>query len=268
MADFPGNGGVGTGFGGVTLTASRGVAFSAGNGSKGTYVELIAATTGETNMLMLDIKAPIGGDIIVDVSVGAGGSEEVIVSNLYVSEAGDNKQISGFPLPVSIPDGSRVSIRAQCTDASQTVQAACRFFAGSFMSLTPISQILDYGVNTSTAEGTAVDPGGTINTKGAWIEITASMDESTFILMTAGTNQNTDMTSAFFLFDIGIGGAGSEVIIEENIIVYASNTETVFLNHSPLPISIPDGSRISVKCQSDINDATDRILDVAIYGGK
>lgn len=102
----------------------------------------------------------------------------------------------------------------------------------------------------STVTATA---SGTPHTKGAWVEIEASLSEEAhlvFIELAATTSTNGVATST--LLDIGVGAAASEVVKVANLpIGYA-----VAGHRLVVPVTIPAGSRVAVRVQSAVASKT------------
>jgi hypothetical protein len=106
--------------GAVTAT-SRGTSVDPGgtNNTKGTPAELIAATSFPYKWVCVSINhtntQTVAISWTVDIMVGAGGSEVVVVPDLAVNDGsvGDTNPAIGLCFPCSIPAGSRVSARAQ-----------------------------------------------------------------------------------------------------------------------------------------------------------
>ena len=66
---------------------------------------------------------------------------------------------------------------------------------------------------------------------------------------------------------IGIGAAGSEKIVAADLTARSSSiTDEVRPSFIALPVAIPAGSRIAVRAQCSITDATDHLFDIALYG--
>jgi hypothetical protein len=93
-----------------------------------------------------------------------------------------------------------------------------------------------------------VQASSTINTKGSWIELVASSSISAGWLMYNWTN-STGATATAGLVDIGVGPAGSEQIIIENLPSGYGNNQTRMM----IPVQIPAGSRIAARAQSVIS---------------
>lgn len=108
------------------------------------------------------------------------------------------------------------------------------------------AQILANSVEVLSASGSS-------NTEGSWTELIASTAFNTKILMFLVSYNYYE-----FLFDIGIGSAGNELPIAENIAVGCSTTkgfsrEIYFI----LPFDLPAGTRIVARCQRSISTQGD-----------
>ena len=104
-----------------------------------------------------------------------------------------------------------------------------------------------YGT-TGQSIGTAVTSGAT-NTKGAWVEIIASSGIDIDLLYPAVRK----VTASRFFYDIGIGSAGNEVVVVSNMSAAWSDTTVRGAGNVQLPLHIPKGTRISVRCQSNLS---------------
>jgi hypothetical protein len=83
-----------------------------------------------------------------------------------------------------------------------------------------------------------------------------------------GNRVNTARTSCFWLVDFAIGGAGSEKIVIPDFLVRGHvSSDDVYPMWSPfMPMAIPAGTRIAARAQCSITDATDRLIEVMMYG--
>lgn len=100
---------------------------------------------------------------------------------------------------------------------------------------------------------------GINNSKGSWVELIASTTRDShglFVVLPSNENSND------YLFDIGIGAAASEQVILENLLK-SQRYSSYFYQFG---LWIPAGTRLSARAQSSIIDATDRLIDVIIYG--
>lgn len=250
---------------GTTLTGSATV------NTKGSYSEIVSSTPIDAIGFFVNVNDIIAvADNLVDLAIGGAGSEQVILENMTVS-SGTGTTYRGQPwfFPVPIPAGTRLAGRVQSTSASLTVRIAVYLLAQGFLPSEPLSRITTYGAAAADSGGTSIDPGGTANTKGAWSQIVASTTNPiTALMLGIGNQVNNVRTGAEWLIDIGVGGAGSEQVIVPNFHAKAVTTDdTVCPTCTPLfYVSVPAGSRLAVRAQSDNTDATDRLFDAILYG--
>jgi len=237
---------------------------------KGTWRELIASTAYDYNGFVFTFGrnyVSMALSFLVDVAIGASEAEEIIVENLILNSGGGSG--NSLYIPLKIPAGTRIAVR--CQVGSSTAYA---FFcsvigvSSGFLSLPAISKIITLGADTSDSGGTEIDPGGTVDTKGSYVEIASSTPYHIRCLSIGFGNKSTTRTEEGWLFDVAVGAAESEVIIISDILVLSSQSEVITPGYLPfIPISIPIGSRISVRCESSGNSATARLIDVILYGG-
>ena len=104
------------------------------------------------------------------------------------------------------------------------------------------------GENAATTVYTTVTA-GTANVKGNYAELSAAtaIDAYGFILCFEHTTGNRN-----FLIDVALGAAGAEVVLLSNF--FCSTGAFVTWVFSPfIPMSIPAGSRVAVRCQCNVN---------------
>lgn len=262
--------------GGVVHEASGAEAFSnthkiissATANTKGAYVELIAATLEITTTLEVAVRTNSTSSSLLDISVGASSSEQVIIANILTA-ARASQQDFRFFLPLFIPKGERISARVQSTGTSQEIHCGISVSGGPFMPSAPLGRMTTYGATTSDSGGISVDPGSTGSTKGAYSQIVSSTTNNIKLLWVMfGNLNNQAMGNDRFLFDIAVGSATSETIIIPDIATSVTANSDGPLNPvaGPYPVRVPAGSRLAARSQSDATDATDRLLDVIIYG--
>ena len=265
----------------LASTQSKVIPFT-GENTKMAYVESIASTPYDSDSLYVVTGFHHDGleHLMVDVAVGAGGSEEVIVPNLYYSQIQSANHQASFDLPVSLAEGERVAFRAQ-TSSTNVSDNTCRtdIYAirrGAWAISPGCSRVVDMGLNLSTTKGVSVDPGATVNTKGAWAEITASTpnDFSALAVSISNNNVASGQTPQVMghLVDVGIGAAGSEEVIAKNMPLHTNTSNSPglskfgrqFVINTRIPI--PSGTRIAVRAQCNENQATGRILFAGAFG--
>ncbi len=262
-------GGAVAGFGesaGALTASSSGVDISGTS-----YVQLVAATAFEWEAMHVSLlntgAAPVTNRIIT-IGIGAGGSERDLVSGLLLTSSGsDTRAISlSTVLPVRVPKGSRLAGKCSAA-AGGTFQMALTGIAKGPFGDIGCTEGIGYGISTS--QGTAIDCGGSINTKGGWTQITAATTRHIRYLMAMiSNNNNTALTDAGYLMDIGIGASSSETAIFPNLLFQGTSSFDT-MNPSvfgPFPCDIPAGSRLAVRGQSSINNASDRVFDIVLIG--
>jgi hypothetical protein len=239
--------------------------------TKGSWVQLSAAITFDASGIIINIPWTDTYSYLVDIGIGGEGSELVLISNILSHCNSDNAKTRGqkgsYFFPVHIPKGTRVSARCQSSVGAKSLEVILYLVSGGFTSNAPYNIVSTFGDTAASTTGTAVDPGGSANTKGSWVQFSASCSfalREVIIAVTASGNSYGRL-----LMDIGIGGGGSEVVIISNWAIYHQyDSQTRYPCVSPLlPFSVPAGSRIAVRCQNDnIDDATNRVLGVILYG--
>jgi hypothetical protein len=254
---------------------SRGVPVTpnASANTKGSWAQLMSVAQGSVDAAGLLIHLStntLNTDYLVDIAIGAAGSEVVIAENLYVSLF-SFKQVGTWFLPIPIPAGARVAARCQAGAAGGgVVHAHCQIVGTGFLPSAPLGRVTSYGPDTADSGGVSVDPGASANTKGAWVELAAAMSAPMSLALVAfGQQMNPAPTNAVWLVDIGAGASGSEAPVLRDLALafqIATNGFWSPLVIGPLPVSIPAGSRLVARAASDNTDATDRLLDVLVYG--
>ena len=258
---------------GAVTGVSRGTAITAGIDTKGAYVELIASTA-NTN---LGIWVFLDGDNLaknwaVDIATGVADSEVIFLNDLIYGLRRGTTGIVWYYFPIaSIASGTRISARAQCDNSSgsELVYVSAILSTESMLDITaPTYERSITSIPATRPYLDDVDPGATINTKGAYTELVASAS-ATLQLATFhfGSSDNDVITQNQQLVDIAKGEAGVEVVVVSNLPLAVASVWD-----QPLPISIAlpgnpfQGERISMRSQCSINDATDRLFGVGYYG--
>lgn len=239
--------------------------------TKTAWVELVASSSIRADGFVLD--AQIGdvavADYLIDIGIGGAGSEVAIVSNiLWTSGGGDGAPANAF-FPIQIPAGSRIVARAQSTDTTGVrVNLIIHLVKGGFAKDVRCRVATTYGANTGTSGGTAVNAGGSTNTKGAYSELSAALSfgfESCVLCL--GNRNNAAQTGQNMLLDLALGAAAAEVVLYGDMYVRVmAVSEDVMPKWTWLPISAKAGQRLATRIQSSSNDATDRIIDAVVIG--
>ena len=97
-----------------------------------------------------------------------------------------------------------------------------------------------------TASGVSIQSGYPAHTKGAWVELIASTSKKAIgVAVTFSCAENPYR----YLFDLGIGAAGSETVLIPNIYLRIDGINAICSTTLFLPCFIPAGTRISMRFQ-------------------
>jgi hypothetical protein len=255
---------------GVNTAASEGTQLSLNS-----YVTIATSTTRAYDAIFVqaNVNNSAGNnDNMINVAIGPSGSEQV------VAQLKTSTQIAGFTdnyqyyLPISIPQGTRLSALYNSNTGSNVVIT----IAGKSGALLAdhgcaYSEVIGIAQPDASPSGTVIDPGATANTLGAWTELVASSahNYSYLSFIAGGNNGNAALSEVLWLFDIGVGASGSEIVVIPQICLVSTDNATPSpLVSGPYPVAIPAGTRIAARAQCNNIDvtATSRKLDVGLIG--
>lgn len=119
----------------------------------------------------------------------------------------------------------------------------------------PFANMRPLTVPNATAIATA---SATAHAKGAWLQLIASTSADAGLLMIRAESVATAATETSMLLDVGVGAAGNETPIMENLAIGGAQVSSGASNGllAPLPVRIPSGSRISCRIQALIPSDT------------
>ena len=261
----------GFGGGGVTRTygsvaaSSRAtvITTSATANTKGSWVELTASTTFTSNWIKVDIS---GVDVpgLLDIGIGAGGSEQVIIPNLQFNSRAQGGAYGPYLFPILIPAGTRIAARAQDQFGTQTMQVSIELISGTNLAggVCP-SMVSEYGATTDS-QGTSINSGAVAHTDSSWVQITAATTRDHHWLVFAGVFSTT-IAEVTLLIDIGIGAATEQEIVSD---IFVSADVTAGLTAATVhhyPIFIPSGSRLTIRARSSATNDS-QIFYAKLYG--
>ena len=272
MADFTIIGGS------ETLNEASVGAFSAGTlvtssataQTKGAWTELEASTGFDYKSLTVSARRATTGTLMYEIGIGAGGSEEVIIEDTTLNQ-NQSAFVYGHTMcfPIDIPKGSRISARVQSGAAgASSMHVLLNGWGSGFLNSAGVSRFLSIGSDPSITVGTLIDPGAVANTDGAWTEIEASTAADFKCAFMVIDPASTTLADNHWKVDVGIGGSGSEVeLVHDMYLSSEATTLETNMGVQYLPIQIPKGTRVAVRCLSGSTDINKRRLRVMLLGG-
>ncbi len=250
--------------GGVSVTSA------ASANTKGAWVELVAATTHDAGWIVVTL-APISAvRWLVDIGVGASTAEKIILPDLYTDSPGSLNQfaVRSYAFPVSVAKGSRLSARCSAGAASVSIRVGMQLVAPTFLMGSLGGNAEACGITLATTRLTAIDPGAVAHTDSAAVQLIAATTFAyRWVIVTIGKGASAIATAGQVgLLDILIGAAGVEKVLIPDLYyatpIAVDRSSTVY----HLPVPVPSGSRLSARVRSAITTATDRIVDVGLWG--
>jgi hypothetical protein len=233
----------------TTITASGTI------NTKGSWTQMVASAPFDVDSILLTFEGPGTGQHaeMVDIGVGAGGSETVVVSNIFLQTFTANLFYGWVYIPFHCPAGTRIAMRSQSDVASTATYWKMQMVKAGFFSGRTFQSPVTYGATTASTSG-AVVTAGTSNAKGSYTQLTASTTAPIRLLMLCFGQGGVTVGPMDFGFDIAVGAGGSEVVVIPDISVWLTNTNGDILpSFLVLPVDIPAGTRLSarVKCTSN-----------------
>lgn len=241
--------------------------------TKGAWVQLVAATTYAVSGVHVYLNPDqSGAQYLVDIGVGTAGSEEVVISNIYCNTHAGDVALTHLFFPIDIPVGTRLAVRHQCstTNASAPLTTGLVLFGGGFTMMPGLSHWASWGAITASSQGTQVDPGGTANTKGSWVEFQSSTPRHVRALVFAVHKDGSTSAQPRWWVDVGVGASGSEVTIVPNLPFHAAASagrQPTMPSSITVPVNIPPGTRVALRAQCNVNAANSREIRTVLFGG-
>jgi hypothetical protein len=211
--------------------------------------------------------------VLVDVGVGAGPT--VLINNLMVcpahaSATNNLREVAQHVyFPVCFPPSELFKMRAQSNMASHPDVFAYAMPMRSGMPC--VGSVVDtYGADTANSKGTTLTASGTEGVYGSWVQLTASSERVKALVLAFGHGQAdwSTFTNQWAIVEIGVGGAGSEVeILTLADIAVSSGTQILAQQmYGPYFVDIPAGTRVSARVRKQYTSASQRTIDVILYG--
>ena len=229
-------------------SAAVGVSVTEGTSwAHGSWVEITASAP--ANAVLAGILVTGGSfnndEREVDIGIGAASSETVIATfRQGLGNSGNTAQYPPMMLPVPISGigGQRIAARARRAGAGGAIGVKVLYLDNPSE---PITTAQPLRCLPSAAAGVGIAGAGTAWANSSWVEVSSSLPTQVAL---AGLAFTTNTGADHFIFEFGIGAAGSEVSIGE---VRGSNGTAMGWASTWLWLpglkSIPAGTRLAVR---------------------
>lgn len=250
---------------GVTVTAHATI------NTKGSWTELITATTIDTAWLLVEVMVgTANAEALIDIGIGGSGSEIVLIPNISATVATATSFYTfTYVFPVQIPAGTRIAARAQSDVTVASCRVAVQCIAPGAAGVMGCARHEAAGPDTTGSTIKQIAVGGTANTDTAFSsgELIASTGFDWRWMNVCVTHQkNTAASTASFLVDIGVGASGSETVILSDLLMYTGTGSDMGATTLAFPVAIAAGQRVAARARCSINTAQDREAWVAVWG--
>lgn len=248
---------------GTAVPSGFAPAYGATAHAKGAWVEVASSVGENVTMIGVNVALASGGvdtSTLMDIGVGAAGSETVVVPNVAVGA----QQLFFWYVPVAIPSGSRVAIRIQGTRTSPTTTSiVVALFSGGDYATTPQSVDI-IGIDTATSAGTALS-----GASGSWTQVTASTAKDYQNVIMVPSSSSTDILTINALYSLGVGAAGSERVIGSLSLRFTNGETLTHQNQQAFPMwatgePVPAGSRLAVRHNISANSSRYHVCLIGI----
>lgn len=251
-------------------TAPQGTSLTPVVGSKGSWAQAIASLTNDTYGLLICIN---GNNVsagsrnsVVDIGIGASGSEVVLIPDLIAGNA-VNYNVGGGGLwyffPVALPAGTRIAVRGQgsvTTAFSVFVQALQNPASPALVKQAGVVEV----IGMSLPQGTAVTAG--TGSEGAWTLLGATVNECWhWQLGVQVTSGDTTHGANVYHIDLAEGDGTNFSLLMESVPFVTNTTEGGAMPVYPLACErrVPSGRNIYARAQA--SGAVDSLF-IAAYG--
>lgn len=224
----------------VTVTAN------ASANTKGTYTQIVASTPTDICGLLVNIGlGATGRGYLMDIAIGAGGSEQVVIPNMPLQQfrsTGNPDMV--FFIPIKIPKGSRIAVRTQSSTGGSTFGCAMQLVGQDWNGFRAPSRWIDQGADTANSSGTScsTSPSGTTT------QIVASASFAfNWVFLASPLNAGSDDYVVSWL------------VGTTEVIAAIRNSGQTGALPILLPWTIPGGTQVQVKIRS-VNSTTVRSM--------
>ena len=257
---------------GTTITTS-GTAHTKGAYSAGQLIATADQDTYGLTVVVDDVAvANTNTRYLLDIGVGASGSERTLIENLNVGFAGgagtDDRPKSWF-FPVFIPQGERLSARGQALAVSDIAEVGVYLHqsaAGYGMEVPTLWEGL--GISTAASQGTNVTPAS--GSFGSWTTILDPITKD-YKWWHVGYGASTDTTIAtggITVVQIGIGDTSGAVTTIGEWVFYSGQNEIITGPFPSEPVYWPINADTVNGVFARLASFETEVRDVAVYAAE
>ena len=237
-------------------------------GSKGSWAQVFATLDADTYGLMICVHngrtSAANRQTVIDIGIGAAGSEQVVLPDLIGSNAALLSSLGGlwYYFPIHLPAGTRVAVRAQ-----SSVTTAVRVMVRAMQLPRDPSMVKSIGyveaIGISGITPTTCNPGTT--SESSWVLLGTTSRNLWWWQMGIQTS-NATMSASFSHFDLAVGdGTNFSPILTDVGFVTSTDEQS----GKPLFLMgcerfIPGGSSLYARGQCNMSFSP---FQVCAYGG-
>jgi hypothetical protein len=201
--------------------------------------------------------------VLVDIGIGASGSETVLVSDVAI---GGTQPFVTIEVPIGAPAGTRLAVRIRSAVASKSCTMGMTVYGGG-VGLECGHRATTYGAVTAGSRGTALTLPGAVNAKAAWTVLsTATTGAARWVVIGVGLPNIATVLATTGLLDIGVGAAAAESTIIADIPFVTTTGELIaYPNPLTYPVTLPAGVRLVARYQS-VSTAAGGQIGVTVTG--
>jgi hypothetical protein len=252
-------------YGTLVYPSGINIAPNASANTKGSWVQVTAATTQECRFIEVLVFARVSGTrqcASMDIGIGASGQEQIIMADL-VASCRDTPGCHRYALPLNIPVGTRIAARSQMsgtTGSGIQTTVNIRTWDGAFGQEEGYAGLDAIGFVAASTRGTTLTPSATAATKGSYVNLTAATARDYHGLICTFDQQNAAYVQESYFTDIAVGAANTIIIPNLELYQYdASMSGQTFY-----PIQIPAGTQLSARCAA--GSASEPAIGLTCYG--
>lgn len=239
--------------------------------TKGSWTNIKTSSAFDADGFYVQVRPDTASrDWLYDIGIGPAASEVAIITNALASSSGSGSfEGHRYYVPIPVPAGTRFSARCQSTSGSAQMIVGVTPVRGSYFAAKRRLRATTYGAATGDSGGTTIDCGGSASTRGAWAELSSGITNpiDDYALIFYGNRLNGARTATTFISDLGSGAASSEVVEIPGIWTTAEGfQDMVRPSVAEANVRLAAGTRLVMRAECHITDATDRTFDAVVIG--